>query len=163
MTAQHSRYVLLTLCGFVAALATFGCSQSATPLPSDVTTALAAAFTRGDVEACAALYADDAVIISQSAAPIRGKAAIKTFFKEQVARDILFSTDSDASLAEGDLAFDQGSYRVRDTRRGVDVESGQYLNVWRRVHGEWRVLRSMYNVSTSPRAGVSVTTEDESR
>jgi ketosteroid isomerase-like protein len=143
--------VLLTLCG---------CTARDGQLPNDVTTALARAFTGGDALGCAALYTDDAAIMSGTARTARGKAEIIAFFQEQVARDILFSTDSDVSLVQGDLAMDQGSYRVRDTNRGLDVESGQYLNVWRLIAGHWRIYRTMYNVTTAPQGGVSVTPDE---
>jgi ketosteroid isomerase-like protein len=138
-----------------------GCTDSETKLPNDVTTALASAFTRGDVQACAALYSDDAEILSDDAPTVRGKPAIAAFFKDQVARDILFSTDSSVSVVRGDLAMDQGTYRVRNVDRGVDVEYGEYLNVWRLEDGQWRVFRSMYNVRMSPQAAVSISPDDD--
>jgi ketosteroid isomerase-like protein len=137
------------------------CTAHDAGLPNEVTNALASAFTRGDVDACADLYRDDAAIMSENAAPVRGKEAIEGFFRDQVARDILFSTDSDVSLVRGDLAMDQGTYRIRDTRRGMDVEFGEYLNVWRLTDGRWRVYRSMYNVTSSQRAGVTVSPDED--
>jgi hypothetical protein len=92
---------------------------------------------------------------------VRGKEAIAAFFKDQVARDILFSTDSSVSVVRGDLAMDQGTYRVRNVNRGVDVEYGEYMNVWRLQDGQWRVFRSMYNVTMSQRAAVSVSPDDD--
>jgi ketosteroid isomerase-like protein len=155
-TARPERLLLSLVCLSILA----ACTDRAGTLPNEVTNALASAFTRGDPVACAALYTEDAAILAEDAEVVRGKAAIAAFFKDQVARDILFSTDSSVSLVRGDLAMDQGTYRVRDTRRGVDVEFGQYLNVWRRVDGNWRVYRSMYNVTTAPRAGGSVTPDE---
>ncbi len=35
------------------------------------------------------------------------------------------------SLIRNDIAIEQGHYRVRDVRRGSDVEEGKYLHVWR--------------------------------
>jgi ketosteroid isomerase-like protein len=133
-----------------------GCATRESTLPNDVTTALASAFTRGDVAACTELYSDDAEIISNEAPTVRGREAIEEFFRDQVSRDILFATDSTVSVVNGDLAMDQGTYRVRNVNRGVDVEYGSYLNVWRLENGEWRVFRSMYNVTMGPKVHVSV-------
>jgi ketosteroid isomerase-like protein len=133
-----------------------GCATRDATLPNDVTTALASAFTRGDVAACAALYSDDAVILSDGSPAVHGKQAIARFFKDQVARAILFSTDSAISVVHGDLAMDQGTYRVRNVYRGVDVEYGEYLNVWRFENGQWRVFRSMFNAKMAPKVAVSV-------
>ncbi len=156
------RFLLPFVSTALLAIALTACAVRDTTLPNDVTNALASAFTRGDIEACAALYTDDAAILSENAHSVRGKKAIRAFFKDQVARDILFSTDSEVSLVQGDLAMDQGTYRVRDTRRGMDVEYGEYLNVWRLIDGQWRVFRSMYNVTMAPEAGVSVSQIDAS-
>jgi ketosteroid isomerase-like protein len=137
------------------------CAKQDQTLPNDITTALASAFTRGDVDACAALYSDDAAILADDAPMVRGKHAITEFFKEQVSRDILFATDSAVSVVHGDLAMDQGTYRVRNVNRGVDVEYGEYLNVWRLENGQWRVFRSMYNAKVSPRVAISVAPDDD--
>ena len=164
MTLQHVKLFRGLLPLATAALAIpvlVGCATRESTLSNGLTTALASAFTRGDVAACADLYSDDAEIISNSNNPVRGKEAIAEFFRQQVARDILFSTDSSVSVVRGDLAMDQGTYRVRNVNRGVDVELGSYLNVWRLKDGQWRVFRSMYNVTMSPRAAVSVAPDED--
>jgi len=164
MTTQNAKLAKSTLPLVSAALVTSllaGCATHEATLPNDVTTALASAFTRGDVDACANLYSDDAEIISNEAPTVRGKQAITRFFKDQVAREILFATDSTVSVVNGNLAMDQGTYRVRNVDRGVDVEYGSYLNVWRLENGQWRVFRSMYNVTMGPKVHVSVAPESE--
>ena len=162
-TLKFARALLpLVTAALVTPLLLTGCATSNDgALPNDVTTALASAFTRGDVEACAALYSDDAAIISDVGPAVHGKQAITKFFMDQVAHEILFSTDSTVSVVHGDLAMDQGTYRVRNVNRGVDVEYGEYMNVWRLQGGQWRVFRSMYNVTMSPRAAVSIAPDDD--
>jgi ketosteroid isomerase-like protein len=159
MTTPIAKLAKSTLPLVSAALVTSllaACTTREATLPNDVTTALASAFTRGDAEACADLYSEDAEIISNEAPTVRGREAIEEFFREQVSRDILFATDSNVSVVNGDLAMDQGTYRVRNVDRGVDVEYGSYLNVWRLENGQWRVFRSMYNVTMAPKVRVSV-------
>jgi ketosteroid isomerase-like protein len=142
-------------------LAMEGCSSRDQGLPDDVTSALENAYTRGDVAGCVAVYSEDAEIIAPDAPAIRGKKAIEAFFKDQVARDISFDTDSTLSIVRDDFAAEQGTYRVRNVRIGETVEYGEYLNVWRRSGGQWRVFRSMYNIMMSRRVGVSVTPDEE--
>jgi ketosteroid isomerase-like protein len=154
-TLAKSSVLPLVSAALVASLLA-GCATRESTLPNDVTTALAMAFTRGDVAACTELYSDDAEIISNEAPTVRGREAIEEFFREQVSRDILFATDSTVSVVNGNLAMDQGTYRVRNVNRGVDVEYGSYINVWRLENGEWRVFRSMYNVTMGPKVHVSV-------
>ena len=91
---------------------------------------------------------------------VRGRSAILAYFRDQVARDISFDTDTTVNIVSGDLAFEQGTYRVRDVRRGVDVEYGEFLNVWRRTDGKWKSYRSMFNTTEAPRVDVTFTPED---
>jgi ketosteroid isomerase-like protein len=154
--------VLATSLMSLSALSIAGCTaRQETPLPASVTTALESAFNKGDIQACVDVYADDAEIIAEDAPAVRGKLAIERFFNEQVAREISFDTDSSVSIVSGNVAIEQGTYRVRNVARGVDVESGDYLNVWRKTNGEWKAYRSMYNVTMSPNAAVSVTQDAE--
>ena len=138
-------------------------TQQDVPLPAAVTTALETAFNKGDIQACIDLYTDDAEIIAEDAPVVRGKSAIEGFFKNEVSKDIAFDTDSRMSVVSGDVAMEQGTYRVRNVVQGLDVESGDYMNVWRRTKGEWKAYRSMYNVTMSRSTVVSVTPENDDR
>lgn len=147
----------------VLALTLTGCASQDIPLPKDVTSALETAFNKGDVAACADIYADDAEIISNRTNSVTGKHAINDFFKDQVSRAIMFDTDTKLSVVSGNVAMEQGTYRVRNVFAGVDVEYGDYLNVWRKTNGKWKAYRSMYNVTQSPAALVSVLPDNDDR
>ena len=89
MTTQIARFTKPMLPLVTAALLSplfTGCATRDATLPNEVTTALASAFTRGDVAACTDLYSDDAVILSDGAPSVHGKQAIHRFFKDQVSR-----------------------------------------------------------------------------
>ena len=148
----------------VAVLALAGCvSHDEQQLPSNVTTALEMAFNKGDIQACADLYTDDAEIISDRNNPVIGRKAIGEFFKQQVSRDLLFDTDAKVTVVSGNVAMEQGTYKVRNVVQGVDVELGDYLNVWRKTNGHWKAFRSMYNITRSPGALVSVQPDGDDR
>jgi ketosteroid isomerase-like protein len=154
---------LLLTTSLSATMALSGCATRDESLPKDVTSALETAFARGDVQACADLFADDAEIISRASAVVQGKDAITEFFKDQVQREILFDTDVSVSIVSGNVAMEQGTYRVRNVMRGIDVEHGDYLNVWRKSNGKWKAYRTMYNVTQSPGALVSVLPDSDDR
>src|SRR5262249_493957 len=143
------------------ALVTSGCGSRNEQLPDSAVTALERAFNSGDVAACAAVYSDDAEIIPEDGPVVRGHQAIAAYFKDQVAREISFGTETSYNVARGDIGVEQGTYRIRDVQRGLDVEYGEYLNVWRKVNGEWRAFRSMFNVTMAQRTGISVAPEEE--
>jgi len=132
-------------------------------LQRDVTMALEMAFNKGDIQACTDLYTDDAEIISDRNNPVIGKKAINEFFRQQVSTDLLFDTDSKVTVVSGDVAMEQGTYKVRNVAQGVDVEFGDYLNVWRRTNGHWKAYRSMYNVTRQPGSLVSVAPANDDR
>ena len=140
-----------TLC--VAAI--LGCSRSDT-LPADVTGALEQSFTRHDLDATVGLFADDAQILPQHGPAIRGREEIQAYFRDSMTPKVAYDTDTEMTLVRGDLGIEQGRYRVRNVRRGSDVEEGKYLHVWRRVHNDWKLYRIIYNTDVEPRTEVSI-------
>lgn len=160
MKAERWPMASVSLLPMIAALLA-ACSPRTGSLPAEVTSELENAFTRGDVQACVDVYTDDAEIIPEDSPVVRGKRALREFFQDQVAREISFDTDSTLSLVQGNLAIDQGTYRVRNVKLGEDVEYGEYLNVWRNQGGRWRTYRTMINVTMTRRAGISVAPDEE--
>jgi ketosteroid isomerase-like protein len=138
----------------LAALAlTAGCGPgiSEQPLPAEVTTALENALTRNEPERCADIFAPDAQIIPEDQPPVSGTAAIVSFCRELAAPELSFDTTRVLSLRRGNLAVEEGTYRVRNVREGADVEEGHYVAIWKRIDGEWRIFRSLYNTAESRR------------
>jgi ketosteroid isomerase-like protein len=139
----------------LCAAAMAGCSRSGT-LPASVTGALEQAFTRHDLPACVALFTDDAQILPQHGPAVSGHEEIETFLKDSMNQRVTYDTDTQMSIVRGDLAIEQGRYVVRNVRRGVDVEEGKYLHVWRRVGNDWKLYRMIYNTDVEPRTEVSI-------
>lgn len=135
--------------------AMLGCSRSGT-LPIDVTGALEQAFTRHDVAACVALFTDDAQILPQHGPAIRGRKEIEAYFNDSMNPRVTYDTDTEMSIVRGDLGVEQGRYRIRNVRRGSDVEEGKYLHVWRRMGNDWKLYRMIYNTDVEPRTEVSI-------
>jgi len=119
----------------------------------DASTALFVdAFKRGDVEALAAMYTDDAVLLNSNMPPVEGGAAIKqgftTFFSTMTVTDLKFMTHD--IIISGDHAIERGTYTVRrHPKNGAandTTDSGKYLAVWKRQpDGSWKIVRDMTN------------------
>lgn len=139
----------------LCAAAVAGCSQSGS-LPANVTGAWEQAFTRHDVDACVALFADDAQILPQHGPAVRGRQEIENYLKDSMNPRVTYDTDTEMSVVRGDLAVEQGRYVVRNVRRGLEVEEGKYLHVWRRVGTDWKLYRMIYNTDVQPRTEVSI-------
>jgi uncharacterized protein (TIGR02246 family) len=137
----------------VAAMA--GCSRSGT-LPDSVTGAWEQAFTRHDLAGCVALFTDDAEILPQHGPKVAGKKDIAAFLEDSMNQRVSYDTDTQMTIVRDDLAVEEGRYVVRNVRRGLDVEEGKYLHVWRRVGNDWKLYRMIYNTDVEPRTEVSV-------
>ena len=139
----------------LCAASLLGCSRTDT-LPADVTGALEQAITRHDLAASVALFSDDAQILPQHGPAVRGRQEIEAYLNDWTTPKVTYDTDTELTLVRGDLGVEQGRYRIRNVRRGSDVEDGKYLHVWRRVGNDWKLYRIIYNTDVAPRTEVSI-------
>jgi ketosteroid isomerase-like protein len=139
----------------LCAASMLGCSRTET-LPADVTGALEQAITRHDLAASVALFSDDAQILPQHGPAVRGRQEIEAYLNDWTTPKVTYDTDTELTLVRGDLGVEQGRYRIRNVRRGSDVEDGKYLHVWRRVGNDWKLYRIIYNTDVAPRTEVSI-------
>jgi ketosteroid isomerase-like protein len=151
----------LGVLGVLAVGVLCGCSppRQAT-LSAEVTDSLEKAVNSADVKGCAARFTDDAEVLQEDAAVVRGKQAIIEFCSAQIHPQLSLDIVSAMSIVSGDLAFEQGTYRVRNVKIGVNVEFGEYLNVWRRHGTQWQIFRSMFDKTDTLPTEVSVSEPD---
>lgn len=139
----------------LCAASMLGCSRTDT-LPADVTGALEQAISRHDLAASVALFSDDAQILPQHGPAVRGREEIEAYLNDWTTPKVTYDTDTELTLVRGDLGVEQGRYRIRNIRRGSDVEDGKYLHVWRRVGNDWKLYRVIYNTDVAPRTAISI-------
>jgi ketosteroid isomerase-like protein len=144
----------------VCVAAAFGCSRSDT-LPDEVTGAFEQAFTRHDLPASLALFTEDAQVLPQHGPVVNGRAEIEHWLKNSMTPVASFDTETEMTLVSGELGIEQGRYRVRNVRRGSDVEQGKYLHVWRRAGDGWKLYRIIYNTDVEPGAEVAIEQEGQ--
>jgi ketosteroid isomerase-like protein len=120
------------------------------------------AVNSGNVDACVGIFTDDAEVLQEDAAVVRGKQAIQEFCAGQIHPELSLDTTTTMSTVSGSLAFEQGTYRFRNVKIGANVEFGEYLNVWKRDGDRWRLFRSMYDKTEALRGGVSAEAEPDS-
>jgi uncharacterized protein (TIGR02246 family) len=152
--AGYSR-TMLTL-GAVLSVTLGGCGTSSDSLPSSVVQSFEQAFNSDDLDATLALFDDDAQILPERGPAVSGRNDIAAFLKDQMTPVVSFNTEADMSMIRNDIAIEQGHYRVRDVRRGSDVESGKYMHVWRNRGQGWKLYRVMYNTDVATSTAVSV-------
>lgn len=158
-----SRTMTTLLAGsIVAASVTLGgCGNGSEALPKSVTQSFEQAFNADDLDATVALFDDDAQILPERGPAVSGRAGIAEYLKDQMTPAVTFNTDSEMTMVRNDLAIEQGQYRVRDIRRGSDIEEGKYLHVWRNRGSGWKLYRVMYNTDVARDTEVSVAQSEE--
>jgi uncharacterized protein (TIGR02246 family) len=114
------------------------------------------AFSRGDVEACASLFTEDAAIYSPYGPPALGREAIK-----QTHQDWLNSGETNKKLeildagGDGNTAFLVASYSgdYPTEGGGYETESGKVVNVCtRQPDGRWKFHIGSLNSDEPPLA-----------
>lgn len=104
-----------------------------------------------DVVATTALYAPDATILPPGLPAVHGTDAIRTMLAGLFTAPGLSITLRPQRIdvaAAGDLATDQGEVEVgMNTAEGPIIEVSKYLEVWRKVDGEWKLMYDTWNAN----------------
>ncbi|MET0532798.1 MAG: nuclear transport factor 2 family protein [Steroidobacter sp.] len=132
-----------------------GCSSSEA-LPKSVVQSFEQAFNADDIEGCLALFDSDAQILPERGPAVSGRDGIADYLKNQMTPVVSFNTEAEMTMIRNDIAIEQGNFRVRDVRRGSDIEEGKYLHVWRNRGEGWKLYRVMYNTDYAPETEVSI-------
>jgi len=112
------------------------------------------AFKALNVDALVPLYAADAVVMPETAHSAKGHTAIRGFLK------VYFALLSDSGFTPvvgkavdigvaGNLGFRSGTYEVAD-KSGTIVDSGKWLEIWRKTDGKWYISRDIWNSNVLP-------------
>lgn len=108
--------------------------------PKDMSPALASAFNALDLDAMAALYSEDGVLIDETGAQHRGVEAIKAALKDMLEAGGAMTSTPRLAVIVGDIALSGADWRL-EPRDGGEPLEGRSLEVLRRQpDGSWRYL-----------------------
>ncbi len=108
--------------------------------PEDMSPTLAAIFNAQDLDAMAALYSEDAVLIDETGAQHRGVEAIKAALKDMLEAGGVMTSTPRLAVIVGDIALSGADWRL-EPRGGGEPLEGRSLDVLRRQpDGSWRYL-----------------------
>lgn len=105
-----------------------------------------------DVDSIVALHTPDAVLMPSNAPAMKGSAAIRAGWSEMVKTDRLrlHLIPTRIEVASPTLATEYGTYTESYYGLGGKMsEAGNYVTIWRKVNGKWRVALDA-PVSTMP-------------
>jgi len=103
-------------------------------------------FVAGDLDGISAILAKDTVLLAPGEAPIVGASNVRAATKAMLASgDVEVSWKSNAAFVApgGDMAYDYGTATTK--LADGSVVAGQYLVVWIRENGKWKVAADMFN------------------
>ncbi len=113
------------------------------------------ALNAGDVDALAALYADDARVLAPNAEMAVGQEAVRAAFGEMVAAGWGGELTTIEAQSSGDLGYNVGTF-VLETKDGGLVDRGKFIEIWQRIDGQWRITNDIWN-SDAPAAQTAAT------
>jgi uncharacterized protein (TIGR02246 family) len=133
----------------VLALTLHAAAQSPAPQLLELSKQYQAAVKARDAGKIAAFYAEDAVLMPPDSPPVKGRKAIQQdhqkMFTESPGAELTITPL--ASEASGDLGYIQGEFLYRD---GTEQVRGKYVEVWKRLNGQWRILYDIFNSNQRP-------------
>jgi uncharacterized protein (TIGR02246 family) len=109
-----------------------------------------AAVAKKDAAALAALYTDEAIVLPQGSEMMKGKAAIKGLFEGMLASGVGGITLTTLEVeTSGDAAYEVGLYELKGPD-GAVIDKGKSVVIWKKVKGEWKMHRDIFNSNQQP-------------
>ncbi|HEY7752199.1 MAG TPA: DUF4440 domain-containing protein [Steroidobacteraceae bacterium] len=131
-----------------------GCAPAPVPeaFPQERADAWVERYALHDAAGVAALYTEDAQLLPPDAEIVNGRAAIQEFFaRENPPGSAGIEIATVETLVLGDHAYRQGSIRFKGPD-GEAVAAGKFIELWKKVDGEWLIHRDIWSANAPPPA-----------
>ena len=153
-------FTFATLAAIIAATACAPPAAQQSPELAAMTERWEKALNSGDVEAVAALYSDDARLLPPNAELAQGRVAIAAEFSQMIAAGLTIDLENVDAVVAGDVGYKVGTY-ILLAPGGVTVDRGKYIDVWRKVDGQWKITNDIWNSSLPVSAGETLVVTHE--
>jgi ketosteroid isomerase-like protein/quercetin dioxygenase-like cupin family protein len=104
-----------------------------------------------NVDAIVALHAPDAIVMMSHAPLVTGSAAIRGAWSDMVKTPglVLHWTPTKIEVASPTVATEYGTYTDSyDSPQGKITDAGNYVTIWHKINGKWRVTLDAPNTTT---------------
>jgi uncharacterized protein (TIGR02246 family) len=114
-----------------------------------------AAVKARDAKAAAMQYAPDATSMPANSPPLAGRDAIEKFTQQLLKLPQLTMTGRSETIRfsdDGTMAYDAGNYSMSfaDAKGHTVTDQGKFLNVFRPVNGEWKIVIDAFSSNQPP-------------
>jgi uncharacterized protein (TIGR02246 family) len=108
--------------------------------------AFVAAFNKGDFEALAALYTEDAAVLPPGSTMVKGRSGIQAFWTQtgQSAGDLKLTT-VDVKPLGPEAAREIGMFSLRTKGAQSQEVAGKYVVVWQKAGSDWKLATDIWN------------------
>lgn len=127
------------------------CAPAGKSLPANPSQGWQDAFNNGDAKAVAALYTEDAILLPPGAPLVRGKAAIEAQLAKDAGGGLKIEIVSLEAPSQGDTGYNLGTFTFKDAK-GAVLDTGKFIELWKRENGEWKIYADIYNSDVPPPA-----------
>lgn len=133
---------VIALAGSPTAIAQTGTVKAAIDVSNKT---FSEALAAGNAAGVAALHTEDAMLLPPNSEAVSGRPAIEKLFAAFVAAGLKGVTLTSQEVeAHGETATELGAYSIKDAT-GKEVDRGKYIVLWKRVKGEWKLHRDIWN------------------
>ena len=111
----------------------------------DANARLMALQKQADAAGMGDMYTEDAILLPAGGPRTEGREAIEAFWAQKLGSggtDVQLTTEDLVPLGE-DLVYEIGRYTT--TQQDAAPVSGQYLVLWKRVEGKWKLHVDIFN------------------
>jgi uncharacterized protein (TIGR02246 family) len=111
----------------------------------DANAKLMALQKQGDAAGMGDMYTEDAILLPAGGLRTEGREAIEAFWAKKFGSggaDVQLTTEDLVQLGD-DLVYEIGRYTT--TQKDAAPVSGQYLVLWKRVDGKWKLHVDIFN------------------
>lgn len=103
-----------------------------------------AAYKAGDVDTLVAIYTEDARLMAPNMPMAQGSAAIRDAFAGMIHDGLGLELTVTDSIAGQGVGYNVGTYVVT-APDGTHLDSGKYVETWRKVGEDWRMSNDIWN------------------
>jgi len=115
------------------------------------------AFNAGDLDALVAMYTDDARVLPPNGEIGQGTEAVAASMGEFIDAGLGGELTTIEAVVAGDLGYRVGTFTLH-TEDGTTVDQGKFIELWRKVGGEWKITADMWSSNLPAAAQPSGTT-----